>query len=318
MSRRTVASPAVPILVTGGLGFIGGHLVDILVASGATDVRVFDNGRRAVTRVENWPRETVRLIEGDIRDIDALQHAMRGCKVVFHLAAQSNVMGAVTDPEYSCATNVGGTLNLLVAARDLGVRRVVFASSREVYGDVDELPVQETAPLRPKNLYGASKAAAEMYCRALANEAFEVAVLRLANVYGPRDKDRVIPLFVAKALQNEEMTIYGGGQVLDFVWIDTVVDALLNVGFGDLIPGPINIGSGSGTTIRQLASRVLDLIPSTSRCIFAPTRDYEVNQFVADPKLANKHLRLPVPVDPLAHLSCLIHSIQDQAASIES
>jgi nucleoside-diphosphate-sugar epimerase len=75
MSRRTVASPAVPILVTGGLGFIGGHLVDILVASGATDVRVFDNGRRAVTRVENWPRETVRLIEGDIRDIDALQHA---------------------------------------------------------------------------------------------------------------------------------------------------------------------------------------------------------------------------------------------------
>src|SRR5215475_10746326 len=102
-----------PILVTGGLGFIGGHLVDNLLMAGATDIRVFDNGRRAVTPAEAWPQEVVEVIRGDIRDVDALQQAVRGCEVVFHLAAQSNVLGAVHDPEYSCTTNVGGTLNVL-------------------------------------------------------------------------------------------------------------------------------------------------------------------------------------------------------------
>jgi UDP-glucose 4-epimerase len=315
---RTLALRDVPILVTGGLGFIGGHLVDELVAAGATGVRIFDNSRRAVTAADNWPREVVEVIGGDIRDMDALRHAMQGCEVVYHLAAQSNVMGAASDPEYSCTTNVGGTLNVLLAARDAGIHRIVFTSSREVYGDVDDLPVPETAPLHPKNLYGASKAAGEIYCGVLANDALEVAVLRLANVYGPRDQDRVIPLFVSKALQNELLTIYGGEQILDFVWIGTVVDALVNVGFGNSISGPMNIGSGTGTTIRQLASRVLDLIPSASKCVFVPTRSCEVTRFVADLNRANKFLGLPIPDDPLAHLSQLIHMIHQQTVQLET
>lgn len=318
MPRRTIALRDVPILVTGGLGFIGGHLVDDLVAAGATDVRVFDNGRRVVTQTDNWPREVVEVVRGDIRDIDALRHAMVGRKVVFHLAAQSNVMGAVTDPEYSFTTNVGGTVNVLVAARNEGIPRVVFTSSREVYGDVDDLPVPENAPLHPKNLYGASKAAAEMYCRALADDELEVAVIRLANVYGPRDRDRVIPLFVSKALQNEALTIYGGEQILDFVWIGTVVDVLFSVGFGDLIPGPVNIGSGSGTSIEQLASRVLTLVSSGSKCIYQPSRTLEVRRFVSDLSLANKYLGLIAPHDPLVHLTQLVCKTQRQTQPVET
>jgi UDP-glucose 4-epimerase len=317
MPRRPAASLDVPILVTGGLGFIGGYLVDELVASGATNIRVFDNGRRAVTPTENWPREVVSVIDGDIRDITAVQHATRGCKVVFHLAAQSNVMGAMNDPEYSCGTNVGGTLNVLSAARDDGAHRVVFTSSREVYGDIDCLPVPESAALHPKNLYGASKAAAELYCRALAGNGLEIAILRLANVYGPRDRDRVIPIFISNAMEGVPLTLYGGGQVLDFVWIQTVVDALLGVGFGDAIPHPLNVGSGVGTTVQEVAHRIIESIPSDSKCVYVPTRSLEVTKFVSDMTLAKKYLGLTDVKDPLEYLDQLIDNKRTQVAPVE-
>ena len=318
MSRKPAASFNVPILVTGGLGFIGGHLVEELITLGATDIRVFDNRLRAVTSTAAWPQEVVEVIGGDIRDLTALQNAMRDCEVVFHLAAQSNVMGAVHDPEYSRATNVGGTLNVLIAARDEGVRRLVFTSSREVYGDVDWLPVEESAALRPKNLYGASKVAGEMYCRAFAGETLEIAVLRLTNVYGPRDQNRVIPIFLKQAIEGEPITVYGGDQILDFVWIDTVVDALLKAGFEEAIPFPLNIGSGVGTTVQELAQRVLELIPSNSNCVYLPNRSLEVTKFVAGLNLAKSYLGLSSSEDPLAHLSELIHKKQNEVALNEA
>jgi UDP-glucose 4-epimerase len=307
-----------PILVTGGLGFIGGHLVDGLVASGATNIRVFDNSYRAVTPADNWPGNLVTRIHGDIRDSAALQHATRGCKVVFHLAAQSNVMGAVSDPEYSCTTNVGGTLNVLNAASTEGVRRVVFTSSREVYGDVEHIPVSESTPLHPKNLYGASKAAGEMYCRALASKELEIVILRLANVYGPRDRDRVIPIFVSNALEGKPLTLHGGDQILDFVWIQTVIDALLEAGYGASLPHPLNVGSGVGTTVQALAHRVIESTLSGSKCVYVPKRCLEVTKFVADMSLAKKNLRLADVEDPLEYLGQLTESSQTQAASIES
>ena len=124
---------------------------------------------------------------------------MRGADVVFHLAAQSNVMGAVDDPDYSVTTNVIGTYNVLRAAAEAGVRRVVFTSSREVYGDPAVLPVDETRPLLAKNAYGASKVSGEAYCRTFAGtRGLEVEVVRLTNVYGPGDSGRVIPLWIKR------------------------------------------------------------------------------------------------------------------------
>src|SRR5262249_25559920 len=148
------------------------------------------------------------------------------------LAAQSNVMGAVYDADYAFSSNVTGTYNVLQAAKSAGVKRVLFTSSREVYGDPEQLPVQETSALRPKNGYGASNAAGEIYCHTAANEGLETSILRLANVYGTRDRDRVIPLFSQAAASGAPLTLYGGEQVLDFVWIDTVVDALIKAAFG--------------------------------------------------------------------------------------
>lgn len=313
MNPRTISVSAAPILVTGGLGFIGGHLVDKLADDGFENIRVLDNSRRAVTPTDRWPSRRVKVIAGDIRILEDVLEAVAGCQVVFHLAAQSNVLGAINDPTYSCATNVGGTLNVLVAARDSGVKRVVFTSSREIYGDPERLPVPESAKLHPKNLYGASKAAGEMYSQAFASESLQVTVLRLANVYGARDRDRVIPLFVNAALRDEPLTIYGGDQVLDFVSVDTVVAALLRVGMGAYVPGPINIGSGTGTTISELAKRVLDLVPCSSRRVVLPSRAVEVNQFVADLTEAKGALGLMSPGDPLADLPAVVQGIQNEA-----
>src|SRR5260370_15389777 len=185
--------------------------------------------------------ENIVFHRQDIRDRSALDEAMRGCEVVFHLAAQSSVMGAIHDAEYSCATNVLGTFHVLQAARQAGVKRVVFASSREVYGEPANVPVPETAPLQPKNPYGASKAAGEMYWRVFEQNGPDIVVLRLANVYGPRDTDRVIPLFVDRALRGLPLFLYDGTQILDFVWIDFVVAPLTQAGFGGVCPEPLHI-----------------------------------------------------------------------------
>jgi UDP-glucose 4-epimerase len=183
------------VLVTGGAGFIGSHLVDALVGRG-DEVLVLDNFRRGLMKHIDGHVSAgrVHLIRGDIRDEAAVSGAMSGVELVYHLAAQSNVLGAVQDMDYSFSTNVVGTFNVLKAASAAAVRRVVFSTSREVYGEPDEIPVQERAPLRAKNPYGASKIAGELYCGVWETAtSMDCKVLRFANVYGPRDRDRVIP-----------------------------------------------------------------------------------------------------------------------------
>jgi len=184
---------------------------------------------------------------------------------------------------------------------------VVFTSSREVYGDPLRVPVPETAALKPKNLYGASKVAGEAYCSVFGSEGLETAVLRLANVYGPGDTDRVLPLFIERALQGQPLVLYGGQQVLDFVWIDVVVEALWKVGFGELIREPLNIGSGLGVTISNLSRRVLELTGGRPRFEIAPRRQTEVTRFVADVTRAKQVLGLEQPADPLFGLTEMVN-----------
>src|SRR5207245_6922028 len=139
----------------------------------------------------------------------------------YHLAAQSTVMGGVTAAEYTFTTNIVGTFNVLRAAATCGVERVVFTSSREVYGEPINLPVDEDSPLLAINSYVASKVAGEAYCRAFRREfGLQVGILRLANVYGQRDIGRVIPMWIEQAMSGRELNVYGGKQVIDLVWID--------------------------------------------------------------------------------------------------
>lgn len=284
------------ILVTGGAGFIGRHLVEQLARSNADHIVALDNLHRAMPGQFSTG---VEFREGDIRDRAAVEGAMDGCEIVFHLAAQSNVMGAVADADYAFSSNVAGTYHVLQAALKARVKRLVFTSSREVYGDPKRLPVRETSPLRPKNAYGTSKTAGEAYCGLAAREGLDTAVLRLANVYGPGDRDRVIPLFAGAAAAGEPLTVFGEGKILDFVWIGTVVDALVKAGRGRSIRGPVNVGSGKGVTIAELARRVVQLSGSSSPVRIVPEREQEVGRFVADITQAKRLLGLPEPEDSL-------------------
>src|SRR5690349_15953885 len=231
------------VVVTGGAGFVGSHLVDRLLADTSAEVVVIDNlsrGRLAnLARHQADPR--LRIIEGDIRDAALVAQTVRGAELVFHLAAQSTVMGAVHDLDYSFSTNVVGTFNVLRESSTAGVRRVVFASSREVYGEPIELPVDEGQPLLAINFYGASKVVGEAYCRAFRRASgLDTVILRIANAYGPRDSGRVIPHWVEQAATGADLQIYGGKQVLDFVWVGQVVDALLSAAGADVALPPIN------------------------------------------------------------------------------
>ena len=290
-------------LVTGGAGFIGSHLVARLLQEG-DEVRVLDNLRRGTREAPDVHAagRADEFIDGDVRDSATLRAAAAGCDRIFHLAAQSNVIGALDDPDYSFTTNVGGTFNVLRCAVDLGVRRVVFTSSREVYGEALYVPVDEDHPLRAKNPYGASKLAGEAYCRTFAHcYGLDVAIVRLANVYGPGDRDRVIPLWLGQAAAGRALEVFGGDQVLDFVWIDTVVGALILAGERGLA-SPTNIGSGTGTPILELAQRVLDVTGSKAAVVRTAPRNAEVSHFVADVSRM-RALGIVPDADPLAHLA---------------
>ena len=285
------------ILVTGGAGFIGGHLVNRLAAAKCGDIVVLDNLHRGHSR-DSLPA-SVEFRNADIRDQAAVAGAVRGCEVVFHLAAQSNVMGAIADSGYAFSTNVAGTFHVLEAARHARVKRLVFTSSREVYGDPKVIPVPESAPVQPKNAYGASKVACEIYCRLAAHQGLEAVVLRLANVYGPGDRDRVIPLFSDAAAAGKPLTVFGSQKVLDFVWIGTVVDTLMKAAFGRYLRGPVNVGSGTATTVADLAHRVVSVMKSASSVRVTEEREQEVGRFVADITRARRLLGIVPPDDPL-------------------
>jgi UDP-glucose 4-epimerase len=291
------------VLVTGGAGFIGAHLVARLVERGE-EVVVLDNmSRGSRDKLEEHVRKgRVRLVEKDIRDSRDLSRIVSGCETVYHLAAQSNVMGTAVDPDYSITTNVLGTFNVLRSAAEAGVARVVFASSREVYGDPLMLPVAENHPLLAKNAYGASKVAGEAYCRAFtATHGLLVHIVRLTNVYGPGDSGRVIPLWLTAAYWERDLHVYGGEQVIDFLWVGTAVDALIFAAEQGL-PGPVNIGSGVGTGILELAERILRVTGSNSKISRTAAREIDVARFIADTGLMRSLGVLP-ETDPLEHLA---------------
>lgn len=330
------------IVVTGGAGFIGRYLVARLVANSAAfgtrgePVVVLDNLRRGSSDALEplIARGDVHFIEGDVRDPEALALAMRGAEYVFHLAAQSNVMGAEDDPDYTFATNVVGTQNVLQAAGAAGVRRVVFASSREVYGQPASLPVPESALLAPKNAYGGSKAAGEMLCRVAAERNdMEIAALRFANVYGPDDTGRVIPRWLDSAARGEDLLIYGGTQMLDFIWVGDVVSAMVRAALAPrvifaaagMLPQTairegffvaINVGTGRGTTLAELADRIRQAVGTPVETRVLPARSAEVERFVPDVTLMRRALGLR-PEPPLAHLPALAQEAVWRASAEE-
>ena len=250
------------VLVTGGAGFIGSNLVRALLERG-DEVVVLDNfatGSRA-----NLDGLDVKVVEGELRSYERVHNAVRGAEIVFHLGALGSVPRSVQDPLTSSAVNVEGTLNVLLAARDEGVRRVVYSSSSSVYGVRRDLPVKEDAPPDPLSPYGVTKLAAERFCVAFARvyEGLESTVLRFFNVFGPRQSPHsqyaaVVPKFMTRIAAGQPITIDGDGeQSRDFTYIGNVVDATIRAAYAEGVSGRIfNVASSRSASVNHLAETI--------------------------------------------------------------
>jgi UDP-glucose 4-epimerase len=246
------------VLVTGGAGFIGSNLVGALVAGGC-NVTVLDNlssGYRS--NLDPFPE--VRFIDGDIRNPDAVDTAVRGAEVVFHLAASVGNKRSIDDPIADAEINVLGTLRMLDAARRHRVRKVVASSSAGIFGELKTLPIREDHPVEPDTPYGSTKLCSEKLCLAYAKlHGLEAVCLRYFNVYGPNQRfdayGNVIPIFAFQMLRGEPLTVFGDGeQTRDFVNVADVVQANLRAAAARQVSGAFNIGSGTRITINRLVA----------------------------------------------------------------
>ena len=276
------------VLVTGGAGFIGSNLVRGLLERG-DDVRVLDNfstGNRA-----NLERLDVEIVEGELRSYERVHNAVRGVEVVFHLGALGSVPRSVQDPLTSSAVNVEGTLNVLLAARDEGIRRVVYSSSSSIYGASGELPRTEAMPPDPISPYGVAKLAAERYCVSFSRvyERFETVVLRYFNVFGPHQSPysqyaAVVPRFLTAIAADEPVTVYGDGkQSRDFTYVSNVIDATLRAAdVADANGRIFNIAAGSPASVDELATWIGEILGKDVQRRNEPPRAGDIRDSWAD------------------------------------
>ena len=283
-------------LVTGGAGFIGSHVVDALVAEGH-EVRVLDD---LTTGFEGNVRQGVELLQGDVSDEQAVRRAVDGVEVVFHVAAHRAVLRSVEHPLTTDLANTHGTLLVLKAALDAGVRRVVSSSSSSVYGGADHLPTPEAAPLVPRSPYAVTKLAGEHYCRVFWElYGLETVSLRYFNVYGPRQRPdsayaAVVPLFIDALLRREAPVVHGDGeQSRDFTYIDDVVAANLaaaSAPASSCCGRAYNIAGGAAYSLLDLLAILEGIVGTKATPVHTDPRPGDVRHTQADVSAAARDL----------------------------
>ncbi len=284
-------------LVTGGAGFIGSNTVDELVRRGH-DVVVLDDLSTGKEANLAQVRTKITWIQDSVTNLGAVREACRGVDSVIHLAAQTSVPRSVKDPIETNHVNVNGTLNVLVAARDARVKRVVFACSCAVYGKTDALPIRESAALAPISPYGLSKQVGEAYGRVFQElYGLEFVSLRYFNVFGPRQDpgspySGVLSLFNAALLSGTQPTVYGDGeQSRDFVYVENVVQANLLAAETKSAPGlAINVGTGNRRTLNQTLGLLEKITRRPARTKYAAPREGDIRDSQADISLARERL----------------------------
>lgn len=291
-------------LVTGGAGFIGSHLSEALVSRG-DEVTVLDN--LSTGRLSNLDgcRGGCTFVEGSITDLETVRRCVQGVDVVFHQAALASVPRSVSDPVASNEANVTGSLNILWAAKEASVRRVVYAASSSVYGDTEVLPKHEGMAANPQSPYAVTKHVGELYCSVF-DQLYGLSTvgLRYFNVFGPRQDPKsqyaaVVPLFITMLLRGEAPLIHGDGeQSRDFTYIRNVVDANLAAA---VAPDPagraLNVACGDRISINELYTRLRELIGCDVEPVHGEARPGDVKHSQADIALAQKIMGYEPRVD---------------------
>lgn len=292
------------VLVTGGAGFIGSHLVQALVARGE-QVRVLDN--LATGHLENLDAvmSDIELINGDVADIDTVQNAAQDTQAIFHQAALPSVPRSIKNPRASHDANLTGTLNILIAARDNAIQRVVMASSSSVYGNSPVLPKVETLETAPLSPYAVTKLAGEYYAQVFAKlYGLSTVCLRYFNVFGPRQDPTsqyagALAKFVHCTLHHEPYPVFGDGeQSRDFTYVENVVNANLRAGYAELDDSAvINIAGGARTTLNQIIAYLNELTHQNLPTQYNPVRAGDVQHSHADITRAQELLGYDPTVD---------------------
>lgn len=306
-------------LVTGGAGFIGSHLVEALVKEGAR-VRVLDDF--STGKEENLKEfiDKIELIRGDIRDRQLCLKACQGVEVVLHQAALASVPRSVAEPVLAHEVNLTGTLNLLLAAAQTGVRSFVFASSSAVYGDDPLFPKQEGHEGKPLSPYAAQKLASEKYIQVFSQLfGFNAVCLRYFNVFGPRQDPHsqyaaVIPIFITRVLQGQPPVIYGDGQQSrDFIHVSNVVRANLLAAAAENFRGEVfNIGSSERVTVNELAELIIKKLNPGLTPVYQAPRPGDIRESYADTTRAKEILGFVPQVDFLKGLELTIEWYRKQ------
>jgi nucleoside-diphosphate-sugar epimerase len=283
-------------LVTGGAGFIGSHLAEALVSRGER-VRVVDSlvtgNRRNLAHVQN-----IDFLEGDLAELHVARRAVEGVDFVLHQAAIPSVPRSVKDPATSHRANIDGSLNVLIAARDAGVKRVVYAGSSSAYGNAATLPKVETMPAAPLSPYALQKFVSEQYCQLFTRlYGLETVTIRYFNVFGPRQDPSspysgVISLFIRALCEGRQPTIYGDGeQTRDFTYVTNVVDGVLRACHAPDANGEvINVATGGRISLNELFRAVRDLTGATLEPLYAAGRQGDVRDSQADIQKARQLL----------------------------
>lgn len=274
------------IVITGGAGFIGSNIAEELTKDNANEVIVVDD--LSTGKMENIKDLDINFVEGSIMDLELLQETFKEVDYVFHQAAIPSVPRSIKDPIATNNANINGTLNVLVAARDCSVKKVIYASSSSVYGDTPELPKREDMTPNPLSPYAVTKLLGEYYGNVFnAIYGLKTVALRYFNVYGPRqdpysDYAAVIPKFVSRVSEDDPPLIYGDGrQTRDFTFVRDVVTANIEAMRSEAT-GVFNIASGSRISINELAELVMKLMSKKLAVIFEAPREGDVKHSLAE------------------------------------
>jgi UDP-glucose 4-epimerase len=315
---------ATHVLVTGGGGFIGSHLVERLLREGYR-VRVLDNF--ATGNRDNLAAvlDDIELVEGDVQSYERVNTAVRGCEIVLHQAALPSVPRSIQDPLTSNAANVIGTLNILLASRDERVKRVVYASSSSVYGANQELPKREDGPPLPISPYAVAKLAGEGYCRSFSEVyGLETVALRYFNVFGPRQDPlsqyaAVIPRFISAFLDGERPIVFGDGeQSRDFTYVENVTEATLLAANAEGVSGmAFNVACGERTSLNAIIAGLRELTGREIAPIHEDPRPGDVRHSLADISRAREELGYEPELDARAGLKLTLEHHEERRQEAE-